>query len=155
MARHSATHMAGNREARSSRKPARRASSLVTSRRAKRNIAAVADWLLIPVIPTVLSQQAYDQVLDFFRRKRVNDKHILSFFSMVENRKKMHQTLIQELGEHDPHFLKTVIPYSVNVENMGLHREPIGVYAPRSPSAHAYQNLWNELEQQLLVPTSS
>ena len=74
---------------------------------------------------------------------------------MVERRKKMYQTLMQTLGEHDHHFLKTMIPYSVTVENMGLHREPIGVYAPRSLSARAYQNLWNEIEQQLLLSTLS
>ena len=119
------------------------------------NIATVADWLLIPVIPSSLSRQAYDQVLEFFQRKKYDDSHIVSFFSMVERQKKMHQTLMQELWEHDRHFLKTIIPYSVNVEKMGLYREPVGVCAPRSPSAHAYQNLWNELEQQLRVPMSS
>lgn len=41
------------------------------------NIATVADRLLIPVIPSTLSRQAYDQVLEFFHRKKVNDTHNL------------------------------------------------------------------------------
>jgi cellulose biosynthesis protein BcsQ len=45
--------------------------------------------------------------------------------------------------------LQSAIPYSAQVEQMGLYREPLPVLAPRSPAAKAYQTLWAEIQQDL------
>lgn len=113
------------------------------------NIAMAADRLLVPVIPTSLSIHAYNQLLAFFRKQKYNDTNIVAFFSMVERRKTMHHTLMDEIWEHDPRFLKSVIPYAADIEKMGLHREPLEIFAPRSPSAQSYQHLWDELQDRL------
>lgn len=108
-----------------------------------------ADRLLVPVIPTTLSIHAYDQLLAFFRKQKYNQDKIIAFFSMVERRKIMHQTLMQDLWEHDPHFLQSIIPYAADIEKMGVHREPVAVFAPRSLSARAYRHLWDEIQGRL------
>lgn len=113
------------------------------------NIARAADRLLVPIIPTTLSIHAYDQLLAFFRKQKYNQDKIIAFFSMVERRKLMHQTLMQDLWEHDPHFLQNIIPYAADIEKMGLHREPVAVFAPRSLSARAYRQLWDEIQGRL------
>ena len=78
------------------------------------------------------------------------DLPISAFFSMVERNKTLHRTVMQETLGHDHRFLQTVIPYAADIEKMGLHREPVGAFAPRSPGALAYVALWQELQSRLL-----
>jgi hypothetical protein len=42
--------------------------------------------------------------------------------------------------------LRSYIPYSSDVEKMGLRREPLVAYAPRSAVGHAFKLLWSELQ---------
>ena len=113
------------------------------------NIAMAADRILVPIIPTSLSIHAYHQLLTFFRKQKYNKAHIIAFFSMVERQKTMHQTLMHELWEHHPNILKNIIPFAADIEKMGLHREPLERFAPRSPSAQAYHRLWAEIQDHL------
>ena len=46
-------------------------------------------------------------------------------------------------------FLKTVIPFSTDIEKMGVHRAPALTYARCGSPAYAYQALWTELEKKL------
>jgi cellulose biosynthesis protein BcsQ len=118
------------------------------------NIVMAADWLLVPIIPTTLSVHAYNQLLAFFRKQKYKPDKIVAFFSMVERRKTMHQTVMEELWEHDPHFLNSTIPYAADIEKMGLHREPVAAFAPSSTSARAYHHLWDELQGRISEPVS-
>jgi chromosome partitioning protein len=59
------------------------------------------------------------------------------------------------LWDHDPRFLQSIIPYAADIEKMGLHREPVAVFAPRSLSAQAYRDLWDELQARLFETTSA
>ena len=49
-------------------------------------------------------------------------------------------------------FLDTVIPYSTDVEQMGVHRSPLPVSAPRSSVTVAYAQLWDEIQHRLDEP---
>jgi len=57
----------------------------------------------------------------------------------------MHRELIaQARGEYE-HVLDTAVPSLSHVEQMGIYRAPVGVFAPSSPAAAAYDQLWQEL----------
>ncbi len=113
------------------------------------SVLTAADHLLIPVVPTTLSMRAYAQLLAFIYDQHYGDRPITAFFSMVERSKTLHRTLLQETMGHDHRFLQSVIPYATDIEKMGLRREPVGAFAPRSPGAMAYMALWQELQSRL------
>jgi chromosome partitioning protein len=108
------------------------------------SIFAAVDALLVPTIPTTLSQRTLDQLNGF-----LVDEHdgplVLPFASMVDRRKKLQRDTVVALRDGTPGFLTTVIPNASIVERMGLERRPLGAYAPRDPAAIAYRNLWTEI----------
>lgn len=110
------------------------------------NIFYAANFMVIPVIPTTLSLRTYDQIIKYFLEHNLKDVKLLPFFSMADRRKNMHKDIMSQ-GEHlMDNCLKNVIPYTAAVENMGLHRQPVGEYAPRSVAARAYRELWDEIK---------
>jgi len=111
------------------------------------NIFNAADVLLIPVIPTTLSILAYEKLWSFFGDKNLDSSKIVAFYSMVERRKKMHREIVGERHSREKRVLKAAIPYSVVVEKMGIHREPVARFAPDSNAALAYASLWNEMKK--------
>ncbi|MDM8518892.1 AAA family ATPase [Anaerolineales bacterium HSG6] len=114
------------------------------------NIFNVADNLLVPLIPTVLSQRTHQQLIAFLKQKRYKLKRVNSFFSMVDRRKKMHLELMQTMSKELKGMLQTSIPYLSDVEKMGIAREPVPAFAPNSISAKAYQALWDELKPKIM-----
>jgi chromosome partitioning protein len=42
-------------------------------------------------------------------------------------------------------FLRNAIPFSTDVEKMGINRSPIDLYAPTRQANRAYQALWQEI----------
>jgi len=113
------------------------------------NVFRAADWLLEPVIPTALSARTHQQLLSFFQRESLDQGKILPFFSMVERRKNMHQTLMDQMDDRYPGFLESRVPYLTEVEKMGQYRAPVDVFSPRSISARAYRRLWTEIKTRL------
>ena len=57
----------------------------------------------------------------------------------------MHREIMNDLPSSHPGFLKTVIPFSVDVEKMGLHRMPLLAYAHTCEAALAYSALCDEI----------
>ena len=111
------------------------------------NIFYASDLILVPVIPTTLSYRTFEKLLEFFKKNKLSVKKIIPFFSMVEIRKNMHKDSMEELKKHYPVFLKNKVSYSSIVEKMGLHREPVGSFSPRSIPAQQYNLLWNEVKK--------
>ena len=114
------------------------------------NIFNAANYLLIPLIPTILSVRAHQQLLSFHKEISYGAERVYTFFSMVDRRKKLHQETMAAVLSDFKQVLRSAIPYSAQVEQMGLHREPVPVLAPRSPATKAYQGLWNEVQQGVL-----
>lgn len=112
-------------------------------------VFTAADQLLIPVIPTTLSERTFKQLLDFFEREDYSRKKILPFFSMVQQQKSMHKNTQDTLRQGKPAFLNTVIPFSADVENMGEYRAPLDVFARSKPANLAYKDLWQEVKAKL------
>jgi chromosome partitioning protein len=109
------------------------------------NIFRAADVIVIPFVPTTLSLLAYEKLMEFLEDNKLDERVILSFFSMAEPRKRMHKDMMARMGG-DHRFLKTVIPYLSDVERMGLDREPVVRSRPKSLAAQRYRDLWQEIE---------
>jgi cellulose biosynthesis protein BcsQ len=113
------------------------------------NVLNVAGRLLTPLVPTTLSFEAHRQLLAFAREEGHKEGMILGFLSMVDRRKKLHRELAEAAPTQFPGMLEAAIPYTAYVERMGLRREPVPVFAPRSEAAKAYQALWMEVAAHL------
>jgi len=109
------------------------------------NVFRASDRVIVPVIPTTLSLRTYEQLRDFFRREELPAERIAPFFSMVQSRNRLHADTMTELRNAHPDFLATVIPFSAEIEKMGLHRKPVLAYAAPDSRARAYQALCDEL----------
>ena len=111
------------------------------------NVFNASDIIIVPLIPTTLSELAYEKLLKFFKKNDIDPKKIYTFFSMVEIRKTLHQNTINKLTqENGGNILQTRIPYRSDVEKMGIYREPVPVSSPHSDSTQAYIELWDEIK---------
>jgi len=109
------------------------------------NVFRASDAILVPVIPTVLSRRTLEQLAGFFREEELPKGLLRPFFSMVQKRSKMHREIMNDLPAAHPGFLKTVIPFSADVEKMGLHRKPLLAYSRSCEAARAYRSLCDEI----------
>ncbi len=114
------------------------------------NIFNTSDHLLVPLIPTTLSIRAHEQLLSFLADKGRNTCRVSPFFSMVDVRKKLHQQTMTLLYAQFSGILNNTIPYLSQIEQMGIFREPVPAFAPRSKAARAYETLWMEIQEKLL-----
>lgn len=109
-----------------------------------------ATGLLVPIVPSALSVRTLDQ-LEAFLSDTDGGRHapsILAFFSMVDRRRRLHRTVIETLTSERPDRLaSTPIPSSSLVERMGADRSSLFDFAPRSPAARAFEQLWSEVAQ--------
>lgn len=111
------------------------------------NIFRAADRIVVPVPPSTLSERTFDQLVAFFKDQNLPRRKISAFFSMAERRKTLHRETMERMrAAHPKRFLDAVIPYSADVERMGLRRAPVAEYAPRSAAALAYAALFRELD---------
>jgi chromosome partitioning protein len=113
------------------------------------NIFNAADYLLVPLIPTTLSLRTHAQLLAFLQENQYSVESVYTFFSFVDGRKKMHRELAAWARGNFTGVLQSTIPYLSHVEQMGIYRQPVPVFAPSSPASWSYQELWDELYQEL------
>lgn len=112
------------------------------------NIFHAADLILMPMIPTTLSIRSYDMIMEFFDQNGLDKNKVWAFFSMYDARKNMHNDIVEEYTKKKK-ILKTTIPYSSDVERMGLYEAPLVSYSTYSKAALAYHDLWAELKRKL------
>jgi chromosome partitioning protein len=110
------------------------------------NVFVAAQLLLVPVIPTTLSMLSYQRLHRFLEKHHYESGKLLAFFSMVEQRKKLHRQIISQSTGLELPFLHTQIPCSAEVEKMGLFRRPIVEHRPKAKASLAYESLWQELK---------
>jgi chromosome partitioning protein len=113
------------------------------------NILNAVDYVFVPLIPTTLSVRTHQQLLAFCKKNKYNTKRIYAFFSMVDRRKKLHRELIMSISTEFKGILQSRIPYSSIIEKMGLEREPVMTFAPKSVATQAYQMLWAEINERV------
>lgn len=115
------------------------------------NIFNLADMILVPLIPTTLSERTHQQLLSFFAEQGYDAHKLYAFLSMVDRRKKLHRELIEGMQQSFERVLDSVIPYAADVEKMGLQREPVMAFAPASKATAAYEKLWAEVQPRLFA----
>lgn len=108
------------------------------------NVFTAADWVLLPLIPSVLSQRSYEQVVAYFTTMDLDPSRIVPFFTLVDRRKKLHARIV-DAGE--PARIEHHIPYASAVERMGERQAPIFAYANSSKAARAYRSVWRQIRQ--------
>lgn len=114
------------------------------------NIFRAADAIVVPVVPTTLSERTFEQLVAFFKAENLPRKKLLPFFSMVEQRKTLHgETEARMRKAHRKRFLTATVPFSTDVEKMGVHRAPVATFAGNSRAAAAYDALWREVAERL------
>lgn len=110
------------------------------------NIFNATDCVLMPNIPTTLSINSYDTVVEYFKENDLDKSKIKCFFSMVDHRKSLHHEILQSYY-NNKFFLKNYIPYLSDVEKMGMHKQPLFEYANSSYAAQCYRDLWKEIKK--------
>jgi chromosome partitioning protein len=116
------------------------------------NALRAADLLLVPLIPTTLSLHTFDQLTEFLAGMEGGGPRVLAFFSMVDRRKRLHREIVERLPTERSDIAAAAIPALSVVEQMTVHRAPLPAFAPRSPAAERYEQLWTELRQRLGRP---
>jgi cellulose biosynthesis protein BcsQ len=113
------------------------------------NVARAVDVLLVPVVPAALSVRTFDQVLQFVATVADPPPTVLGFLSLVDQRRRLHRDLVEELTVRHDVIAMTPIPDSSVVERMGDRRLPVAAFAARSSAAQAYAELWIEVARRL------
>lgn len=113
---------------------------------AAENVFRAADYILVPVIPSRLSEHAYERLQVFFEKNDYDSRKLIPFFTLVDERKRIHKDTIQQFLQEKRKVLRSTIPYAAVIERMSETREPVHEFAANSKAAHAYRNLWQELK---------
>jgi len=107
-----------------------------------------SNLVLIPVVPTTLSVRTYH---DFQRYLKTNPlpsgRNYLGFFSMVDKRKGLQRSILDEWDYDEHSFCESFIPYLSDVEKMGLLQKPVVSSKPASVASKAFENLWAEIKK--------
>ena len=107
-------------------------------------ILRASDLVVVPVIPSPLSQRTLDVIKHHVGRKKGPKVTLAPVFSMVDRRRALH------LAEIERHSGWPVIPMASAYEKVSDERKPIGELLPRSsPPVEAIADLWRRLEKAL------
>jgi len=111
------------------------------------SVFRAADALLVPTIPTTLSQRTYEQLDRFIddNPDMVREVRILGFFSMVDRHRRMQRRAMADMRSAHPEMLESTIPSSSDIERMGIERQPVGASGKGGRAARAYESLWTEI----------
>ncbi|MFP4430036.1 MAG: ParA family protein [Spirochaetaceae bacterium] len=116
------------------------------------NLIRAADLALVPVIPSVLSINAFEQILRVAEKQKLSRERFHPFVSMADVRKKLHRDLIPRVVALAGGRITAVVPYASVVEKMGVTREPVVVSNPKAKASLAFRQLWEETAVLLSLP---
>lgn len=106
-------------------------------------IIRAADLVIVPLPPSPLSARAFEVVVEEVRGSGKGHPPILPVLSMVDMRRSLHR----EAREANPKW--PAIPLASAVEQCAVTRQPVGAFAPKSPAARAFAQLWTAIERKL------
>ena len=104
--------------------------------------AGLVAGLLAAVFAFFVGEPLLDRAMNL--EEAGHAEKLACFFSMVDNRKAMHQDAIEELLE-DRRFFEHYIPYLSDIEKMGVKQSPLGAFAPTSYGMTCFKALWAEI----------
>ena len=111
------------------------------------NIFHACDYILVPTVPTPLCLRTYEQIISFFEQDELDTSAIIPFFSMVEMRKSIHQSMISDLSGKIPNLCTSAIPFLADIEKMGIYRKPLAEFIPHSKASKSFKALWREIKK--------
>jgi cellulose biosynthesis protein BcsQ len=107
-------------------------------------ILRASDLVVVPVIPSALSQRSLDVIKAHVGRKKGPRVSLAPVFSMVDRRRAVHQ------AELERHAGWPAIPMASAYERVSQERRPIGEILPRSSApVVAIEGLWRRVEKAL------
>ena len=106
-------------------------------------VLRAADLVIVPVIPSPLSQRAFHEVQHYLDGQGGGHAPMLPVFSMVDRRRAMHKQALERYPQWP------VIPMTSAVEKMAEMRQPLGEFDTRNPALNAYARLWEGIERKL------
>lgn len=106
-------------------------------------VLRAADLVIVPIIPSPLSQRAFAEVQAYLDGKSGRHAPMLPVFTMVDRRRALHKRALETYPDWP------VIPMASAVERMAEERLPVGAFDAKSPAAQAYAKLWQGIERKL------
>ncbi|MDA3920770.1 MAG: AAA family ATPase [Salinisphaera sp.] len=109
-------------------------------------ILRAADRVLVPVVPTPLSLRALDEVRAHINNKKVGQTQVCPFFSMADRRRRLHRDLLATPPPSMADAPGVFVDYATHIEQMGVYRQPVRLFAPRSRAAAQYRALYQAID---------
>ncbi len=106
-------------------------------------IVKMADLIIVPVPPSPLSSRAFMQVAAQVKALGKTHPPMLPVLSMVDRRRSLHRQAVADAANWP------AIPFSSAAEQCAVRRQPVGQFAPQSPTATAIAHLWQAIEAKL------
>ncbi|CAN5182089.1 AAA family ATPase [soil metagenome] len=106
-------------------------------------VLRAADLVIVPVIPSPLSQRALGEVARYLVKRGGQHAPILPVYSMVDRRRALHRAALED----QPSW--PVVPMASAVEQMTVRHKPLAEFAPSSPAARQFATLWTGIERRL------
>ncbi|HKK57044.1 ParA family protein [Marinobacter sp.] len=113
------------------------------------HVLKVADLVYVPLVPTWLSLNSWNQFRELVADKKLGLKKLRPFFTLVDRRKNLHKEMTGRNSELFDRPSKAMIPYSSAVERMGEEGLPLELLSPHSEPAASYRQLWAEMKAEL------
>ena len=108
-------------------------------------VLRAADIIIVPVIPSPLSQRALDEVVAHLDRHSLRRGPILPVFNMVDRRRSLHRAALEQKPDWP------VIPMASAFETISTEPGGIARLPPGSPAAQALFSLWTGVERKLVA----
>lgn len=112
------------------------------------SVFQASDYLVMPVIPTTLSLQTFQQVQRHLLKHFTTKPQLVPFFSMVDRRKSLHRKTISDNSSGNL-FCKSFIPTRSIIERMGVYHAPLLSFSQDSKATGEYKALWEEIKTRL------
>lgn len=106
-------------------------------------VIRAADVVIVPLPPSPLSARAFELVALDVAAQGTPHPPILPVLSMVDLRRTLHKAA----REDNPRW--PAIPYASAAEQCAVRRQPVGAFAPTSPAARAFGQLWSAIDRKL------
>lgn len=106
-------------------------------------VVRAADCVIVPLPPSPLSARAFELVRREIRNHAKVHPPILPVLSMIDLRRGLHR---EARAEH-PDW--PVVPLASAIEQCAVRQAPVGSFAPSSPAARGFAQLWTAVERKL------
>lgn len=106
-------------------------------------VMRAADVVIVPLPPSPLSARAFETVVEEVRGAGKGHPPILPVLSMIDMRRSLHR----DARAANPTW--PVVPLASAIEQCAVERQPVGAFAPKSPAARAFAQLWTAIERKL------